>query len=82
MSSSCSGHCSSCSSSCNAEEKLEKRLALIKHKILVLSGKGGVGKSTVAATLALTLARKDLIIGLFNVAGKLNVRNVRMTKLD
>jgi len=30
----------------------------IKHKILVLSGKGGVGKSTVATQLALCLAEK------------------------
>ena len=29
----------------------------IKHKILVLSGKGGVGKSTVSAQLALALAK-------------------------
>ena len=28
----------------------------VKHKILVLSGKGGVGKSTVAAQLAFSLA--------------------------
>lgn len=34
------------------------RLAPIKRKILVLSGKGGVGKSTVTSQLALALARK------------------------
>jgi len=32
------------------------RLASVKHKVLVLSGKGGVGKSTVTATLARCLA--------------------------
>ncbi len=31
----------------------------IRHKILVLSGKGGVGKSTFAAQLALALAASD-----------------------
>lgn len=67
MSSSCSGNCSGCSSACNSEEKLEKRLSLIKNKILVLSGKGGVGKSTVAATLALTLARKGAKVALLDV---------------
>ena len=39
----------------------------IKHKILVLSGKGGVGKSTVAAGLALSLARKGLKVGLMDI---------------
>ncbi len=34
------------------------RLALIKHTVLVLSGKGGVGKSTVSSQLAFTLASK------------------------
>jgi Mrp family chromosome partitioning ATPase len=34
------------------------RLANIKHTILVLSGKGGVGKSTVSSQLAFTLASK------------------------
>lgn len=31
-------------------------MSTVKHKILVLSGKGGVGKSTVTAQLAFTLA--------------------------
>jgi len=31
-------------------------MSKIKHKILVLSGKGGVGKSTVSAQLAFMLA--------------------------
>jgi Mrp family chromosome partitioning ATPase/predicted Fe-Mo cluster-binding NifX family protein len=38
------------------DEALSKRLSRIKHKILVLSGKGGVGKSSVAAGLAVHLA--------------------------
>ncbi|CAI4223190.1 unnamed protein product [Auanema sp. JU1783] len=37
-------------------EKIIDRFRSIKHKILILSGKGGVGKSTVTATLARTLA--------------------------
>ena len=39
------------------DEELERKLSHIKHKILVLSGKGGVGKSSVAAGLAVHLAR-------------------------
>jgi Mrp family chromosome partitioning ATPase len=36
--------------------KMAQRMSRIKHKIVVMSGKGGVGKSTVAANLACVLA--------------------------
>lgn len=39
-----------------AIEKIKQNLHNVKHKILVLSGKGGVGKSMVASQLALSLA--------------------------
>lgn len=42
-------------------------LARIKRKILVMSGKGGVGKSTVAAYLALLLSRRGSQVGLMDV---------------
>jgi ATP-binding protein involved in chromosome partitioning len=38
----------------------------VKHVIAVSSGKGGVGKSTVAANLACALAQKNLNIGLLD----------------
>ena len=37
-----------------------------KHKIIVLSGKGGVGKSTVAAALSMALAKKGYKVGLLD----------------
>jgi Mrp family chromosome partitioning ATPase len=42
-------------------------LAKIKNKILVLSGKGGVGKSTVSAQLAFTLALQGKQVGLLDI---------------
>ena len=39
----------------------------IKHKILVLSGKGGVGKSTVAVNLAISLALSGKSVGLLDI---------------
>ncbi len=50
-----------------AQHRLEERLCRIKHKILVLSGKGGVGKSTVAANLAVSLARAGKKVGLLDI---------------
>jgi ATP-binding protein involved in chromosome partitioning len=49
------------------QQALEERMKAIKHKILILSGKGGVGKSTVAANLAVTLARDGKRVGLLDV---------------
>ncbi len=42
-------------------------MANIKHKILVLSGKGGVGKSSVAVNLAVWLSTKGKSVGLLDV---------------
>ena len=50
-----------------AEIKARERLEQIRHKLLVMSGKGGVGKSTVAIYLALGLARRGYQIGLLDV---------------
>ena len=48
------------------EELLRSRLSKIKHRIMVMSGKGGVGKSTVAANLAWALAQKGFRVGLLD----------------
>jgi Mrp family chromosome partitioning ATPase len=74
--------CSSCDSkTCSAKNKqgnesdkefidrqeLSRRMCSIKHKILVLSGKGGVGKSTVAANLAASLSKSGKKVGILDV---------------
>ncbi len=48
-------------------QRLQARLCRINHKIVVLSGKGGVGKSTVAVNLAMALALSGLRVGLLDV---------------
>jgi len=50
-----------------AEQALKSRMADIDRKILVLSGKGGVGKSTVAANLAAALALAGNRVGLLDI---------------
>lgn len=52
---------------CQERRVLESRLGRIRHKILVLSGKGGVGKSTVAVNLAAKLAMLGHRVGLLDV---------------
>lgn len=48
------------------EIRLAKNLGQIKHKIIVMSGKGGVGKSTVAANLAETLQKLGFKTGILD----------------
>lgn len=48
------------------DEKLEKNMADIKHKILVLSNKGGVGKSSVAVNLSCYLSEKGYKVGILD----------------
>jgi ATP-binding protein involved in chromosome partitioning len=47
--------------------QVRRRMAQIKHKILVLSGKGGVGKSTVAVNLAISLSLAGKRTGLLDI---------------
>jgi len=48
------------------EIRLAKNLGQIKHKIVVMSGKGGVGKSTVAANIAETLQKLGFKTGILD----------------
>ncbi len=69
--SSCNGNCSSCGSDC-ADRKQESLLAKpndkssIKKVIAVVSGKGGVGKSTVTSMLAVAMARQGKRVGILD----------------
>ena len=47
--------------------QVRDRMANIKHKILVLSGEGGVGKSTMSAQLAFTLSSRGCQAGLLDI---------------
>jgi Mrp family chromosome partitioning ATPase len=49
------------------DNAITRSLVKIKHKILVMSGKGGVGKSTVSVNLALGLAKRGHQVGLMDV---------------
>ena len=49
------------------DKQIADRLGKVDRKILVMSGKGGVGKSTVAAYLAFLLSKKGLKVGLLDV---------------
>lgn len=71
MSESCSGNCAACGSDCG-ERKAESLLAQLNPKsqvkkvIAVVSGKGGVGKSTVTAQLAVAMSRKGNRVGILD----------------
>ena len=49
------------------DEAIKISLSKIKHKIFVLSGKGGVGKSSISANLAASLSKKGYKTGLMDV---------------
>ena len=70
--SSCNGNCASCSSSDCGDRKKESLLATpnpksnVKKVIAVVSGKGGVGKSTVTSMLAVAMSRKGKRVGVLD----------------
>ena len=68
---------------------VNKRMDNIKHKLIVGSNKGGVGKSTVTTNLAIALAEKGYKVGLAdadlhgpNIPKLLNAESVRLKAED
>jgi len=66
--------------------KAKENLENVKHKIVIMSGKGGVGKTTVAANLAFSLSMKGVEVGLLdvdihgpNIPKMLGIENKRVT---
>lgn len=70
--SSCNGDCSSCKSSDCGDRKKESLIAQLNPMakvgkvIAVVSGKGGVGKSTVTSMLAVEMARRGKKVGILD----------------
>ena len=70
--SSCNGNCSSCGSTSCGDRKAESLLAslnphsTVKKVIAVVSGKGGVGKSTVTSMLATAMSRQGKRVGVLD----------------
>jgi Mrp family chromosome partitioning ATPase len=58
--------CSSGEKAEHEEKRLRERLFSIRHKIMIMSGKGGVGKSTVAINLAASLALRGHQVGILD----------------
>jgi len=71
------------------DERIANNLKKIKHKIVIMSGKGGVGKSTVAATLAFAFSLEGKEVGLLdvdihgpNIPKMLNIENEKVIADD
>jgi len=62
--------CATCQSGAqkkSREELISCKLSRIRNKVLVMSGKGGVGKSSISSYLAMGLAKKGFRVGLLDI---------------
>lgn len=71
------------------EARLKSRMSRIKNKIVIMSGKGGVGKTTVAVNIAHALAASGLKVGILdtdihgpNIAKMLGIEKKVLLGLD
>jgi ATP-binding protein involved in chromosome partitioning len=69
--------------------KVKRNIQNIKHKIVIMSGKGGVGKSTIATNLAFSLSMHGAEVGLLDVdingpdiAKMLGIEDERLGSID
>ena len=61
--------------------KLIRKLSKIKHTVIVMSGKGGVGKSTVSVNLAISLSMRGYEVGILD--GDIHGPNIpKMLKIE
>ena len=58
--------CSASQQRGHEKRELKEKLFHIRHKIMVMSGKGGVGKSTVTTNLGALLALRDYQVGILD----------------
>ncbi|HVP94519.1 MAG TPA: Mrp/NBP35 family ATP-binding protein [Methanoregulaceae archaeon] len=86
----CKGDCKTCNSADKGKlrECQQKATIDVKHVVLVLSGKGGVGKSTVSVNLAFALSNHGYKVGLLdldihgpNIPKMLGIEEHRLTSL-
>ena len=71
MSAECTHDCNTCGSSCEHVDAKDliaplNKYSAIKHVYAVMSGKGGVGKSSVTASLAAAMAKKGFSVGIMD----------------